>query len=174
MNQKNTTLDDLSALIGFSATVKLAAWFGGISLWIPDVVEEGQVLVRLVGMSSAAKLTQEWGCSFVYMPPLNAYEDEVQRRQIGRMLEKGFGSKEIARHNRLSERRVQQLARELEQQGLIEIVVPRKLGRPSNKNAVGKEGGLPGKTLQEKAPSKGKEARWDFPPRLGSVTKTTE
>ena len=52
MEQQNTTLDDISSVIGFSPTLRLSAWYGnGNNLYIPDRVEDGQVLVLLLGRS---------------------------------------------------------------------------------------------------------------------------
>lgn len=124
MGQENTTLDDIAAVVGLSATVKLAAWFGGLgNLYVPNTAAEGQVLVKLIGMPAAKRMTQEWGGEHLAVPRLSNYEDEMLRHLIGRMLENGFGSGEVARHMQMSQRRVQQICRELEQAGLIKIVV---------------------------------------------------
>lgn len=133
MEIQNTTLDDLSAVIGFSATLHLAAWFGdGNNLYVPDAVEEGQLLVKLVGLPNAQRLSAEWGRQHLAVPSLRSYDDLVKRRQIGRMFEKGFGSREISSHFRMTERRVQQICRELETVGLIAIVTPQKSSRKSD------------------------------------------
>lgn len=127
MGQENTTLDDISAVVGLSATVKLAAWFGGLgNLYVPNTAAEGQVLVKLIGMPAAKRMTQEWGGEHLAVPRLSNYEDEMLRHLIGRMLENGFGSNEVARHMQMSQRRVQQICRELEQAGLIKIVVQQR------------------------------------------------
>jgi hypothetical protein len=150
MELRNTTLDDLSAVIGFSATLRLAAWFGDRgNLYIPDRVEEGQLLVKLIGMSAAKKLTEEWGHQHISVPRLRAYEDDERKRTIGWLLEHGASTKQIGREMRMSERRVQQIQRELEAAGLIEIVVAKNAG----KNAPGKTPGKNrGDSSKENAP----------------------
>lgn len=145
MEIRNTTLDDVAAVIGFSATLRLAAWFGdGGNLYVPERVSEGQVLARLIGLSAATRLSEAWGGEHLSLPRLRAYEDDVKRRIVGRMLEQKFSSREIAVHMRMSERRVQQIARELETYGLIEVVVPEKQQRkaPAKKQVNGLWGGL--------------------------------
>lgn len=134
---QNTTLDDISAVIGFSATLHLAAWFGGgnHNVYVPDNVEDGQLLVKLVGLDLAQRLSAEWGRQHIVVPSLRNYDDLVVRRQIGRMFERGFGSREIASHFRLGERRVQQICRELESVGLIPIVVPKRAAKNEGENA---------------------------------------
>lgn len=144
MELKNTTLDDLAAVIGFTPTLRLAAWFGGRgNLYIPDKCEEGQLLVKLIGMSAAKKLTEEWGLEHIAVPRLSAYEEDERKRNIGWLLERGATTREISRQMLMSERRVQQICRELEVAGLIQIVTPktasnfdrRKAPRTGAKNA---------------------------------------
>jgi hypothetical protein len=127
MELKNTTLDDVAAIIGFSATLRLSAWFGDAgNLYVPSVVTEDQVLSKLIGVSAAKRLSAEWGRQHLALPRLRAYEDDVKKRVIARMLEHKMGTREIAGHMRMSERRVQQITRELEASGLIAIVLPVK------------------------------------------------
>jgi hypothetical protein len=130
MNIQNTTLDDVAAVIGFSATLRLAAWFGGRTqnLYVPQQAAEGQTLVILLGMANAMRLSAEWGGEHLAVPGIEDYEDFVRKRHVGRMFEKGFGTREIASQMRLSERRVQQICRELEVAGLIPVQGPKKNG----------------------------------------------
>lgn len=121
----NTTLDDVSAVVGFSATLKLSAWFGDDnSCYIPNVAEDGQLLVKLIGLSAAKKLSEEWPGEILGLPRLRQYEDDCNRRQIALLLEKGFTTRQIATWMRRGERRIQQVCRELEIAGLIDVVGP--------------------------------------------------
>jgi len=130
MELKNTTLDDFASVIGFSATLRLAAWFGDRgNLYIPSTCAEGQLLVKLIGMSSAKRLTEEWGDQHVNVPRLRQYEDDLTKREIGRLLSHTMSTREIASTKRMSERRVQQICRELEAAGLIDIVMPRAVAK---------------------------------------------
>lgn len=128
MDIQNTTLDDIAAVIGFSATLRLSAWFGnGNNLYVPDTVEDGQVLVRLLGRSVAERLTEAFGREHLAVPRLAAYEEDVRRQRIGKLLEGGFSTRQISQFERISERRVQQMCRELEVAGLITPVGPAKV-----------------------------------------------
>ena len=130
MDIKNTTLDDLSAVIGFAATLRLSAWFGnGGNVYVPEHAMEGQLLVKLIGLSAASALSAEWGLQHISVPRLSGYEDDVTRRMVGRMFEHGMGSREVAMHMRISERRVQQICRELECAELISIVSPHTMAK---------------------------------------------
>ena len=128
MEVYKTILDDLAAVIGFAATTRLSAWFGDGTgnLYVPLKVEEGQLVVRLIGLPAARKLVEAWGGEHLAIPRLRDYEDDVKKRIVGRMLESGMGTREVSGHMRMSERRVQQICKELELAGLIEIVGPAK------------------------------------------------
>ncbi len=126
MDLQNTTLDDLAAVIGFTATLRISAWYANSNLWVPKKVDDDHALVKLIGQSAAKKLCEEWGGSFLAIPRLKKYEDDERRRIIARMLELGSGTNEIAAFVRLGERRVQMICRELEVEGLIEPVGPAK------------------------------------------------
>lgn len=138
MELQNTTLDDVSAVIGFSATLRLAAWFGDRgNLYIPDKVEDGQLLVKLIGMSAAKKLTEEWGHQHLSIPRIRSYEDDQKKQLVGWLFQRGMGSREIAVQLRMGERRIQQICRELEAAGLIAIVLPKNTGKSPQENEGG-------------------------------------
>lgn len=125
MELKNTTLDDIAAVIGFSATLRLVAWFGdGGNLYVPLTAEEGSRLVRLLGISAARQLCLNWPGEHLAIPRLRDHEDDLRKRFVARMIEKGFGTREIASMQRMSERRVQQILRELEVAGLVQVAGP--------------------------------------------------
>lgn len=117
----NTVLDDIAAVIGFTATLKLAAWFGeGISnLYVPAVAEEGQLLPRIIGMSAARAMSNEWPKKYLNVPRLHNYELELRKRHISRMVERGYSVREIAGQLQMSERRVSQVKEELRASGLL-------------------------------------------------------
>ena len=137
MEMKNSTLDDISAVIGFTATLRLSAWFGDLgNLYVPESVDEDHILVKLLGKNTAERLVREWPKKFLSIPRLTAYEEDSQRRFIGYLLARNASPREIGCLLRKSERRVQQICRELEAAGLIPVIAPRKragdIGRPEN------------------------------------------
>ncbi len=136
MDLKNSTLDDISAVVGFTAALRLSAWFGDLgNLYVPAQVEEGQLLVKLIGLSAAKKLSEEWGQQHINVPRLTGYEEDMRKRLIGQLLTKGFTTREVSHLARLSERRVQQICRELETAGLISVIAPKKA--PEKKGLAG-------------------------------------
>ena len=125
MDRTNTTLDDIAAVIGFSATLRLSAWYGnGNNLYVPNNVEEGQVLVLLIGRSAAQRLTEEFGGGHLAVPRIVSYEEDCRRQRVATLLTRGFSTREVSRFEKVSERRIQQICRELEQCGIIAPVGP--------------------------------------------------
>lgn len=152
MELQNTMLDDLAAVIGFSATLRLVGWFGDRgNLYIPMEAEEGQLLIRLIGMSCAKRLTQEYGGLHLNVPRLRAYENDLVKRAVCIMLEHGMSTSEVAIQMRMSERRVQQIMRELEMVGLLAVSAPKNAGENAPENTPQKTSG---KNPQENAPTK--------------------
>lgn len=127
MELRNTTLDDISSVVGFSATLRLVAWFGDAgNLYVPVQVCEDQQLVKLIGMSAAARMSATWPGEHINVPRLTDYEVDVRRGAIGKMLESGLSTREISHILHIGERRVQQICRELEVAGLIPVIGPAK------------------------------------------------
>ena len=157
MDHRNTILDDISSVIGFTLTLRVAAWFGNTnSLYVPQTVEEGQLLVMLIGRRPAEKLTEAFPGEWLAVPRLTAYEEDERRHRIALLLTRGFSTREVSKIERMSERRVQQLCRELEVAGVIPPV-----GRDTTHEWAGiNTGAKPaGKTPLEKAGRKNPEEK---------------
>lgn len=118
----NTILEDIAAVIGFSATIKLAAWFGdGVqTLYVPVRVQGGQLLPKIIGEGAAKLLTAEFGGKHLSIPGIFHYEIEARKRAIFRLAPKGVSHREIAALIGITERRVQQIATELISDGLLD------------------------------------------------------
>ena len=120
LDLKNTTLEDVAAVIGFSATLRLSAWLGDSHpVYIPAAAEAGQLLTRLLGLSAANALSKAWPAEHLSIPRISQYDADVLRQRVACMHEKLFASEEIARHLNVSPRRVQQIIAELESVGLL-------------------------------------------------------
>lgn len=129
MEIKATTLDDIAAVVGFAATVRLCAWFGGASyLYVPLKVDDEHHLVRLIGRSAADRLSKEWGGEHLAIPNSTGYEQDSRYKTIGVLIQRGFSTREVAQLVHVSPRRVQQVCRELEAAGLIPVIA-RKTAR---------------------------------------------
>lgn len=145
MELRNTTLDDIAGVIGFTATLRLAAWFGGgangNNLYVPEKVEDDQLLVRLIGRSAAERMARAFPREWLTVPRPTSYDDDLRRWRIATLLERGMSTRQVASFEKISERRVQQICRELEVAGLIKPV-----GAPPEKQQA--------PTAQGKSPAK--------------------
>lgn len=124
----NTTLDDLSAIIGFSATIRLSMWFGSRknNLYVPKVATEDHVITTIIGMPAMRRLVNEFGGQHLCVPGMRGAFVEGRKSLIRDRLLSGVGTKEIAAETGLSERRVMQLRREFEQMGLLPLIIGEK------------------------------------------------
>jgi len=123
---KNTTLDDVAAIIGFTAAAKLSAWFPNhVNLYVPITVDEDSRLTKLIGISAAKRLSENFPGEHLAIPSMSFYSREHRRAEIARMLEHEFSTADIAIHFAMSERRIQQIQRELEVAGLLRPVLGR-------------------------------------------------
>ena len=119
----NTILDDISAVIGLSATLKLVAWYGdGVSnLYVPAVAADGQLLPKIIGLAASKLLSNEWPGQHLHIPRLHNYQIEMRKRDIARRLERGESLREIASQLDMSERRVSQIKDDLRRAGLLAV-----------------------------------------------------
>lgn len=129
MRNKNTTLDDLAAIVGFTATVKLSMWFGSKThnLYVPQVATEDHLLAKLIGLSAMRRLVMEFGGGFLSVPGLHGVFVEGRNSLIRDRLLAGVGTREIAAETGLTERRVLQLRREFEHMGLLPLIISGKM-----------------------------------------------
>lgn len=143
MQLRNTTLDDLAAIIGFTATARLAAWFGGKNLYVPAEVAPDSVLVSLIGMSAARRLQKEFKRQWLAMPSLAIALRDSRYATICDLMQSEMPLTMVATQMDMSLRRVQQLRVEFEVLGLLP---PRKFAekvqQEMDRKARGKKTGV--------------------------------
>lgn len=137
MGKLNGTIEDVCALIGFTATTRLINWFGGSNVYVPGDPTDDHTLACLIGPSGMRALCAEFGDSAIWIPA--AIEDETVsvKKQIAELFLSGGGSLDVSKATGLSQRHVQRIRRELESVG----VLPQVLGSGCKKNAQRKMGG---------------------------------
>lgn len=119
MDVKNTTLDDLAPIVGFTATIRLTAYYGGKNMTVPKHVSDKHVLAKLIGMSAAKKLSEEYaGCRF-WVPTLHVAEIEMRNAKVLERLRCRVSTDKIAVETGLTVRRVQQLRAQFESAGFL-------------------------------------------------------
>lgn len=116
----NSTLDDISSVIGFSATVRLAANYGDRDVNVPLVVSDLHPVAKLIGVSRMNALHANWQGDRIAVPSLKMVESEIRRAKILSLLLQGIGTYTIAEVMTLTERRVYQLKKEFTDIGLLD------------------------------------------------------
>jgi hypothetical protein len=132
MDVKNTTHEDLAQIVGFSATIRLTAYFGGRNLFVPKSVSEETVLAKVIGESAAKLLAQEYGGDVVWVPTLHLAEVDLRNARVLEQLRKGVSTDVVAANAGLSVRRVQQLRLQFEAHELL----PKILGKNTEENSA--------------------------------------
>lgn len=142
MQLRNTTLDDLATIIGFTATARLAAWFGGRNLYVPEQASPDSALAALVGMSAAKRLSAEFGREHLAVPSLGIALRDSRYAKICELMRDDVPLANIAMRMEMGLRRVQQLRVEFEALGMLPPRdVAKEVVKSLEKNGRGKRKG---------------------------------
>lgn len=136
-------LEPICTVIGYTATRKLAAWYGGQALHVPTVVRPDHPLVGLIGLRAVTSLVNAWPGERFRIP--DAQDDDRYRRDrvIAEMLVAGASCAAIGQLMGITTRRVETLRVEMEQEGFLQFAeAPRLRSR-----GVPPGGSLPRPTL---------------------------
>lgn len=136
MAQPNSTIEDVCAVIGFTATTRLIDWFGGSNIYVPSEPSDDHTLACIIGMPAMRALCLEFGDLTVWIPRTVHTEHIATKKQVAEMLRRGGGSRSVSAATGLSQRQVQRIRRELEEFGLL----PQVLTKNSRENAQEKRG----------------------------------
>lgn len=156
MDIKNTILDDISAVIGFTATVRIVVWKGGEQLYVPVYVSDDHPLAKLIGTSAYAALVKAFAGDTLRLPSdvgvrRSEYVTRDQRfHSIELLMRRELeDARSIAEVVSLSMRRVQQITKELGER--LGLEAPRRADRLPYV-PTGNPRGRPRKSAVEKAP----------------------
>lgn len=119
----NSNIEDVCAVIGFNATTRLIAWFGGNNVYVPSEASDDHTLACLIGAPALRALCREFGDSSVWIPATAHDVNVAVKRDVARLLRRGAGSLEVSKETGLSQRSVQRIRRELEELRLLPQVL---------------------------------------------------
>lgn len=123
MQRKNSTADDISAVIGFTATMAICTWFGDRNLYVPLLATDEHPVSLLIGFAAWKRMVGEFGGDTLAIPTTSKHEQTNVERTIAEMIGLGRGSNEIAEKTGLTYRRVQQIRLRIEASGLIPLIL---------------------------------------------------
>lgn len=115
-------MDDVVAVIGWSAAVRLVSFFGGSNLYVPGDPDERHPLVALMGWPAFRALCESFGDSTIWIPESTARPELERRRDIAKALLKGDTVQAIANRMGLTPRHVMRVRAELVGTGLLPML----------------------------------------------------
>lgn len=124
MNMKpNLLAEELARFIGFIATIRLCAVYGGRSLYVPSVAEPDHFLATLLGAEAFGALVKEFRSISFTVPQVEEFERWSKVRQVSQFLSRGATPSEISRALTLTPRYVRILRKDAEKIGLLPMVL---------------------------------------------------
>jgi hypothetical protein len=131
---QNSTYDDISASVGFTATVILLVWFSKQHLYVPRQAQPSHPLATLIGLPALRALVRDFGGEQLWLPEAGTFGRYARDRDVAVRLSVGDSTADVAKRFDLSERRVEQLRAELIENGILKLAEGRRRscapGRP--------------------------------------------
>lgn len=101
-------MERIAQTAGFDAAVKIAASYGGLTLYIPDRANPRHALVELIGLDAFVHLIGEFGGQTINPPRLDMRPFK-RAADVRLMAKAGMTPRCIARVMEISEARVRQI-----------------------------------------------------------------
>lgn len=132
-------LEPICTAIGYTATRKIAAWYGGQSLHVPLTYRADHPLRNLIGEQALLALIKAYAGERFRIPDTQADDRYRRDRLVAEMLVAGASPASIGQFFGMTTRRVETLRVEFEQEGWLAFAeAPRLRAR-----GVPAGGGLP-------------------------------
>ena len=102
------TYDNLIAIVGSEAALRLAGALGGLDLWVPEKLDETHELARVMGLTAAKKLCAAYGGGEIMTP--SGRKRPSRAREVHDLLQRGESAPRIAVKLGITVRYVRHLA----------------------------------------------------------------
>lgn len=123
MDCKNTALDDIAGVIGYTPTTILASMFGGRIVYVPRQLQDGHYLSKLLGEKSFARLVREFGGQDLFIPTSAVHTRFSRWRVVREMILQGKGIRDICDATGLTPKHVHNIRRSLEELTLLPVIL---------------------------------------------------
>lgn len=123
MDSKNTLLDDISAEIGFTATVALAAWFGGKRMYVPEKFDEQHIVAKVIGARAYERFVSAFGPDLVFIPKGAHHERHDRWKKVYDRLLLGQPMQQIVDEVGISSQHIHNIRRDLENRGILPVIL---------------------------------------------------
>jgi hypothetical protein len=114
----NGTLEDLGAVMGTEAALRLIAVFGGASLYVPTVVGSTHPILHVVGQRPFQRLVDAFGGETLCLPGGSEFFRLRRMRQVARLLADGTSVEDLARRFRYTPRTIRNIRHQIARMGL--------------------------------------------------------
>lgn len=121
MSGQNTILEDIAAVIGYSATTRLVGWYGGNHMTVPKSPPTSGPLFELLGASACARLCAEFPGERIDVPNDTLRDAMRIRRRVAILLESGIGIKAVSSVVGIPRRQVERIRETLLAQGILSV-----------------------------------------------------
>ena len=122
MRESNGILEDLGAVIGFTATLRLVALRPGATLWVPNEYLTGHALAKIIGEAAMVRLVQHYPGERFDIPQLAEYDNLRLLPGLAKRISAGESPREIARVVGLTEQHIRRMRAQAEAFGLMDMV----------------------------------------------------
>lgn len=121
----NGVVEDIGAVIGYTACSALVDWFGGGYMRIPNQLDPSHPICKVIGEPAFRRLIADFGGTKMWIPLDYQREQDRRDRMIAVMFHLGLGTKQIAAITSMSERHVQLVRQRVEDLGLLPLIIKR-------------------------------------------------
>lgn len=118
-----STIDDICAVVGYTATRKLQAWYGGRKIYIPSNADPSHKFALAIGLPAFRALVAEFAVEVLSVPPIEEELRFHRNRDIAEKLAAGVEVPRIAAEYNISIRRVEQIRCEVIENGWLEYAL---------------------------------------------------
>lgn len=115
-------LDDIAQVIGFNATLRMLAIFGGSRIYIPETIPAHHVIARTIGPDLARALAERFAREQLEIPAAETFVLLQRIRRVAGLLRAGIDPRDIAGIIGISSRQLCRYRAEAEEMGLLDMV----------------------------------------------------
>lgn len=115
-------LDEIAQVIGFNATLRMLAIFGGGRLYIPETIPADHIIARIIGPDPAGALAKHFAREQLEIPAAETFVLLQRVRRVAGLLRAGIDPRDIASIIGISSRQLCRYRVEAEEMGLLDMV----------------------------------------------------
>jgi hypothetical protein len=117
------TLDQIADIIGGTAMLKLAAVYGGKSIFLPASIAPAHPVAKLLGQEAAQALSVWLAGGVVKVPAAKEFEMLRTAQRVADMSERGFGARSIAQSLGIHPNSVSNMRALAQRSGMLEVAM---------------------------------------------------